>query len=210
MTDNANPNGVDSAYQSILDYILSFGTLVGVESTSQSCYGKPMFFNAKNNFQEDDLVIIAAANNTEYRLSWLKEQIVHPSGDREFLLQSAKTGNQCWRSNIGVYVMDRQIVADHKEWKWSNEQWEFKAKWAKIQKEQDEYIIRTYIEDIDDQYVHVKTRTRFSIDDVKTSLRFLWRVTDDAVLTEIHKQVIKGHEDASKEQRKQRDTQPPI
>ena len=38
---------------------------------------------------------------------------------------------------------------------------------------------------------------------------FLWRVNDDAVLTEIHKQVIKGHKDAQEEQRKQRDTQPP-
>lgn len=204
------PQGCDLAYIQIIDYILSFEINVGAEKTSRHGFRNPNFFSTYDDFQANDLVIIGAAQNTEYRISWLKEQLIHPSGEREFLLKSAKTGNECWWSNISLFVMDRKTVEDHPDWKWTNEQWEFKARWAKIQKEQDEYITRTYIEDIDDQYVRIGSRTRYSINDVRTSLSFLWRVSDDAVLTEIHKQVIKGHEDAQEEQRKQRDIKPPV
>lgn len=204
-----NPKGFDHAYAELLDYLLSFGLNVGSQETSQHGYGTPMFYATTSDFQENDLVIATAMRDPIYRISWLKEQLIHPSGEREFLLQSAKTGDQCWWSNIGLNVMKRD-ESNSPQWKWTNEQWEFYWTWKKIQKEQDEYIIRTHIESFDGEYVRVATRTRFSINDLRTSMQFLWRVSDDAVLTEIHKQVIKGHEDAQEEQRKQRDIKPPV
>lgn len=206
-TKHSNPTGCDHAYQNMLDYLLQFGMCIGTEPNARHGFGTPTFFSTQHDFQENDLVIATAMRDPEYRLSWLKEQIIHPSGDREFLLQSAKTGNQAWWSNIGLYVMKRD-TSDNSQWRWTNEQWEFFWEWAKIQKEQDEYITQTYVVSFSDTHVLMGTRTRYSINNVKVNMSFLWRNASHADLLSMHEQLVKEHERAEAKEREQRDIKP--
>ena len=207
---NTNPKGCDRAYAELLDYLLLYGLNVGSQQQSRQGFSTPMFYSTTSDFQENDLVVINATSNKEYRISWLKGQLIHPSGDREFLLQSAKTGNECWWSNAGIYVAQRKDVESHPEWKWTNEQWGFKDAWAKIQHVENEYSIRTHITAINGDVAEIKTRTRYSLDDLNIVTSFNWKEMSVGELVLLHRQIIKGHEDAQEEQRKQRDSQTPV
>ena len=47
------------------------------------------------------------------------------------MLRSIETGNLCWWHNIGISFLDRDVVSDNPQWRWTDNQYKFKDKWVK-------------------------------------------------------------------------------
>src|SRR5689334_1310609 len=88
------------------------------------------FYTARNDALVGDLVIPTSSPISEWYLSWLKE-IRQEQYGYQYLLESVETGKECWWSNIGLEYMDRKVLAEFPEWKWSDKQYEFADRWYK-------------------------------------------------------------------------------
>lgn len=205
---NLDPKGYDIAYAKMSDYLLQFCMNVGATIESRTAFSGPVFYSTNTDYEHMDLVVVTAMSDPEFRLSWIKELIRHPSGEVEFLFQSAKTGKEQWWTNVGTYVMRREMVSEHPEWRWNNAQWGVQERWAKLQRAKDEYVIRTALFSIHDTYAVVRTRTRYSMDTVNVVRSFDWVNTTDEQLEEIYDQLIKDHEHAQQIAREQRNAAP--
>ena len=77
-----------------------------------------------------DLVSLQSAPVSEWYLSWYLEEIPrNDSFDTIHVLESVDTGELCNWSNVSFSVLNRSVVANHPEWRWSDKQYEFKDRW---------------------------------------------------------------------------------
>lgn len=72
-----------------------------------------------------DIISINSAPFNKFYLSLVLDFRTNEDGYPEYLLESYETGETCWWSNIGINVLKRDLVKEHPEWKWTDEQAEF-------------------------------------------------------------------------------------
>ena len=196
-----NPKSFDRAGAELIDYLLQFAISKSAVPNGRT-YNQCFFVDTHTDLLVGDLLMISSTQSKKWRLSWLVDIMQKPDGYIEYLLKDVHTGEECWWTNIGTAYMDREIVKQHPQWKWTNEQYAFYDLWNQVKKEQDEYIIRTWIPDFDGEEVVIRTRTRFSINDIQVTKTFHWRNHDLVSLVPIHEEILKEHKD---EEQKQRD-----
>lgn len=77
-----------------------------------------------------DLVILKHVLQSEWYLSWYIERMpVNATALQEHMLESVETEKLCKWSDVGFAVLNREVVDDHPEWKWTDAQWEFHDLW---------------------------------------------------------------------------------
>lgn len=125
------------SYTSLIDYLLAFA-MSGISHESDADSEYPRTHGAITGFvhgsfsgpgaQIGDLVRLDSMSNSEFRLGWYLESR-SLNGYEEHLIQSAKTGKQCWWSNVGLSYLNRKTLSHHPEWRWIDEQHKFNDRW---------------------------------------------------------------------------------
>lgn len=156
------------AYTDIVDYLLAFGVGRADPAQMSSNYIRAVSsvgFSSEwvEDTQVGDLVRLNAMRDPEYRLGWLMEKRELNPGYKEFLIQSAKTGNQCWWGNVGIEYFHRPTLANFPSWKWTDDQFAFSDLWDLACSEDDPYIYLPYVEEFQGDNVKVGMRTRFGL-----------------------------------------------
>ena len=136
------------------------------------------YFEPKDRPDVGDLVVLTSAPCSEYYLSWYigctpKQDLflnVHT-------LKSIETGNICNWSNVSFDRLNRKIVDDHPEWKWTDSQFKFKESWFRAcYKTRDAYINRPIKPEFkDDGSVILSIRKMFSSEIVATKIFDNWK-----------------------------------
>lgn len=113
----------------ILSHVAQFGL---VRATGDGHTWGSSTTNFREGGQVGDLVAIQCASPSKWYLSWVYS-IQRPEGwgCDQYTLESIEDGELCNWTNIGLIHLNREEFLSHPEWKWSDEQHEFKDKWFK-------------------------------------------------------------------------------
>lgn len=121
----------DIAHEKLVDYLLHFcvSRIYGADNASQQ---QPRTFgghtgwvslelNGNPALVEGDLLLLAGHKQPKWRMAWLKKV-----QDSKYLVQSVMgEGEQTWMSNVEISHFHRPTLAQHPEWRWTNEQHQF-------------------------------------------------------------------------------------
>ena len=150
-----------------------------------------------------DLVVPTSTPISEWNISWLNEITNHRYGPT-YLLESVETGKECNWSNIGIDFLDRDAVAKHPEWRWTDRQFRFNDRWKSVCfKDHDAYITLPLDASFGSGFeVTLGTRTRFGFDDYRPSETFPdWRKVTKKMMSDLYARFVedkpaKAHEAA--------------
>lgn len=108
------------ARYSIMNNILSYPS-VGCRRWSGEISGEP---------KPGDLVALCSAPPDEWYLSWYLE-CLDSGGMQKHLIESVETGRLAEYGNVSLAIYDREEVACHPEWRWTDRQFAFRDRWIK-------------------------------------------------------------------------------
>ena len=117
--------------------------------------------------REGDLVAPQSAPTSKFYLSWLRKIEVRDGGWTHYLLESIEDGELCWWHNVGIDHLERDVVAEHPSWRWTDRQYAFKDRWWRVcYKEKDAHMtLPIYPEFGEDYSVTLGTRARYGFTD---------------------------------------------
>lgn len=126
-----------------------------------------------------DLVAIQSAGPSKWYLGWLVSR-QWPEGHacEQYTIESIEDGELCNWSNVGLIYYDRSQVEGHPEWRWTDRQHEFRARWDHVcYKECDAYIYPPMFPKFGpDNEVELGVRVRFGLSPSTVTKRFAdWR-----------------------------------
>lgn len=197
-----NPLGYDKAYNKLVDYLLQFSMSRVRSGELDKPYpathgGLEGFGYEFDDVQIDDLVLVSAMQVPDFRLSWVL-QTRNAGGGNEYLLRSAKTGEEIWWSNVGLAVFHRATRIKHADWRWTNEQVNFSDRWFQAASDCDEYMVRPMMPEFGagtDELVTIKTRARHNFTDYKAQRTFAWKLVNDQDLRDYYRSMEQEHKD---------------
>lgn len=138
-----------------------------------------------------DIVLLQSAPMSIWHLSFYREDC----GDGYHMLESVKTGERCRWGNVGFHVVDREKVGLLDRVEWTDGQFDFDRKFRKAVRRGDFYINIPYIDEWDGDMVGINFRTRFSFDEIITSIaRVNWKKITQRELLERLKDGAAAHE----------------
>ena len=110
-----------------------------------------------------DLVSLSSAPASKWYLSWYVERN-RPEGycDDVHVLESIEDGELCNWTNVSMDHYDRSQVAAHPEWRWTDRQFEFNARWRKV------------TNDNEDGYIYRGLQVQFTGDDASFGISTKW------------------------------------
>lgn len=134
-----------------------------------------------------DLVMLQSARPSDWHLSLYRESGPGEGFSKQHLLESLKTGELSWWHNIAFHVIDLERCSISPRLEWSDDQFEFSDKFAKVYKKGGFYLEIPFIDRFDGDMVILKFRTRHNIDDRITELPPIpWRkITQKRLLSEL-------------------------
>jgi hypothetical protein len=183
-----DPQHFNLAYEAMVDYILCFCTtrlFRDVARTEHDEYPKQRFA-ASTGFVDPgmggdldavigDLVLLTAARQSKWRLSWLHAIELREGGDHIYTVASAIDGELCNWSNVGIQVFNRHTLKHQPHWRWTNQQWKWYHKmWTKAFHESTT-LSRCLLAEFDDDKVTVKSCLRYGLSDGTTTRTISWR-----------------------------------
>jgi hypothetical protein len=128
--------------------------------------------------QAGDLVALSSAPTSKWHLSWVRAvEDLGPHGSR-YLLESIHDGSLCWWSNVSVAYLEREQVAAHPSWLWTDRQHAFADRWTRACRVKRNAYITLPVPPVftDGFEVTLGTRTRFGFDDYRPTRTFPdWR-----------------------------------
>lgn len=113
-----------------------------------------------------DLVMLSCAPPSAWHLSFYRERLPNDC----HLLESVKTGEVCSWTNVGFHVIDEDKAGLSDRIRWTDAQLEFAEKFTKANRRADFHMNLPYIDRFDGELVHVCFRTRYGIDEIRTSV----------------------------------------
>lgn len=113
-----------------------------------------------------DLVMLQSAPQGDWHLSLFLEG----KDDGIYLLESLKTGETSWWTNVGFSVLDTEACGIDERAVWTDAQFDFADKLRKVSIKADFYINLPFIDHFDGDSVVIKFRTRHAINDKLTEL----------------------------------------
>jgi hypothetical protein len=176
-----NPQHFDIAYEKLNDYLLHFcvSRIYGTENAAEA---QPRTFGGHSGFvslelageqllEEGDLVLLSGHRQPKWRMGWLKEVQVLPVG-AEYLVQSVMGDGALARfTNVSVSYFHRPTLAQHPEWRWTNEQHRFAEEWLTlVHDNRDTQLITPLPPSFSGDSVTLKARARFGLDGFKPSI----------------------------------------
>lgn len=128
-----------------------------------------------------DLVMLQSAPQSEWHLSYFVEDC--PDGYH--LLESVKTGELMRWGNVGLLVLNEEVIGAGEPARWNDAQFDFRDKFVKVSRKADFYISIPFIAGFEGDKVKITFRTRFSFDDVLTLIEpFHWpKITQKKLLS---------------------------
>lgn len=138
--------------------------------------------------QVGDLAALGSAPVSKWYLSWIIEIERFATGNR-YLLESIEDGELSWWENVGISYLEREVVLDHPEWRWTDRQHAFNDRWRMVCfKERDAYITLPTMPVFGDGFsVTLGTRTRFSLNDHRPVKTFPdWRKVTKTMMAEFY------------------------
>lgn len=171
----------------ILHYITQF-CLTNIYSDGRRHGGLHGFSDGlRGEAQVRDLVAMSSAPISEWYLAWVIE-VEQLSGGKRFLLESIDTGRQGWWSNIGTPYLERDLVAENPEWRWTDKQFGFWDRWRNVCKQRDAYMtLPTRPVFGVGCAVTIGTRTRFGFDEYCPNKTFPdWRKVTKPMLGDFY------------------------
>lgn len=156
-----------------------------------------------NHAQPGDLVALQSSPVSPWYLSWLIEQEVTNGGYHKYLCESIETGELAWWTNVGLCYLERSVVAENPQWRWTDRQFAFRDRWHKVcYKDRDAYITLPTGPIFGDGYqVTLGTRTRFGWDDhAPVKIFDDWRKVTKAIMAEFYDDCV-AERDKAKEAR---------
>jgi hypothetical protein len=173
----------DIACEKLVDYLLHFcvSRIYGADNASQQ---QPRTFgghtgwvslelNGDPALVEGDLLLLAGHRQPKWRMAWLKK--VRITGIcAEYLVQSVMgEGEQTWMTNVEVSHFHRPTLAQHPEWRWTNEQHRLADEWmAQCHEHRQTQLLAPMMPVFLGDSVTLKARARFGLDDYKPSITF--------------------------------------
>ena len=139
-----------------------------------------------------DLVVPTSTPISEWSISWLNEITKQKYGSI-YRLESIETGQECDWSNIGIMFLDRDVVAQHPEWRWTDRQFRFNDRWRSVCfNEHDAYITLPLEASFGPGFeVTLGTRTRYGFDDYRPSETFPdWRKVTKKMMSDLYAKFI--------------------
>lgn len=176
----------DRSRQQILWHICQFS--LGVDIGGQPYAGlRDMRFRENRTPSVGSLVAMQSMRDPQWYLAWvLGVTNAEGSWGATYRLESVETGEIADWSNVGIYEYDRRQTDNHPEWRWSDEQWSFKARWDRLcYQERSAYIVLPLMPSFDGERVELGTRIRFGMGDPPPARWFdKWSdLTDDEILS---------------------------
>jgi hypothetical protein len=119
-----------SARQSIMFFVLQFCT------TRPYNRGRNHFISDFNSARIGDLVILESVRGwTKWCIGWLREVIPHESGFHRFCIESLEDGELCNWENVELAYLNREVLAERPEWRWTDRQFNFARNFKTICRE---------------------------------------------------------------------------
>lgn len=79
-----------------------------------------------------DLVSLRSVRSVnEWYLSWYEKRILKKDGDwdDEHILESIETNELCQWGNVSFLILNRSVVNQNPQWRWTDKQFEFSDRW---------------------------------------------------------------------------------
>lgn len=89
-----------------------------------------------------DLVVLQSAPSSKWTIGWLRGTERDPADGSRHLIESLDDGELCWWSNVGIVYLDREVVATHPEWRWTDPQWALADRWKETVGRKGDPLIR--------------------------------------------------------------------
>jgi hypothetical protein len=185
--------GKNKARLSILSRLLSFPMLA--QSQWQTHY-------SDGAARVGDLVSLSCAPTTKWYLSWVVEIKGEDGRFTEYLLESIEDGSLCWWSNVGINIYCRETVADNPAWKWTDKQYDLNARWHRVCKKHDAYIVLPCPPVFhDDGSVTLNVRIRYGLNDFSNKQTFPnWKKLTMQVMEEYYTESCRLYESSKEAQ----------
>lgn len=170
--------------QRLLNYFLLLSVGIG---------NHPEHVPSTSTLRPGSLVILGSAPDGDWHLSFYKERV----GEDEHVLESVLTGELCKWSNVRLTVLPQQFTVDNPMMYWSDEKFDFAAKFIAEKRKGDYYLTVPYIRHnlFTDETFCMETRTRWNL----TEYRLLsdpipWRDMTRSQLRKLMKEHVAKHE----------------
>lgn len=136
-----------------------------------------------------DLVALQSAGPSKWYLGWLISR-EWPEGwaGEQYVIESIEDGQLCNWTNVGLIHYDRSQTKTHPEWRWTDQQFQFKDRWWNVcYKDRDAYIYLPTMPVFDGAAVEIGVRVRFGISSTVINKRFdNWRKVTKKLLAEFY------------------------
>jgi hypothetical protein len=196
----------------ILNYVTNFClTKIYDEGERKRSFGGIHGFRCRlsdDQAQPGDLIALASAPTSKWHLSWLLEVDRSNPGWPRYLLESIHDGELMWWHNVGVHYLERDEVAAHPSWRWTDDHFAFFDRWWRAcYKTRDAYIVLpVYPEFHPMGSVTLGTRVRFSLGDAPPAKTFPnWREVKVRDMLAYYDEAKSWHEAQSAEKRAARE-----
>ncbi|MDR5839374.1 hypothetical protein [Caballeronia sp. LZ034LL] len=187
----------DLAHQKLTDYLLHF-CVSRIHGTRNAAVERPRTFGTHAGFvstevPEDpsllhagDLLLISGHRNPLWRMAWLKRVKLGECGP-EYIVQSTQgEGEVTCMHNVSVSFFHRPTLAQHPEWRWTNEQHWFMDRWLEaVMQHRDTRLIAPMMPVFFGDSVCLKARGRFGISDFRPekTINDFREMTQDSILS---------------------------
>jgi hypothetical protein len=169
----------DISHQKITDYLLQF-CVSRIHGMDNAASETPRTFGTHTGFvslelagdqavlELGDLLLISGHRRHEFRMGWLK-QVRTTCHGAEYLVQSTCGEGQIdWLYNVDVAFFHRPTLAQHPEWRWTNEQHWLAEQWMEaVTQFRDTRLIAPVIPCFLGDSVRLKARGRFGISEIQ-------------------------------------------
>ena len=119
----------------ILWYIMQFCVTMKFDGLARLQPGNHGFQNDSDHsrVRVGDLIAMTATPISKWYLSWVLEIKKGSSQfSNNYLCKSIETGELMWWRNVGMQFLDREIVEENPQWRWTDRQAAFADRWRKI------------------------------------------------------------------------------
>jgi hypothetical protein len=169
----------DIAHQKITDYLLHF-CVSRIHGLLNAAGDRPRTFGTHTGFvtidlvneqealRPGDLLLISNHRDPKWRMAWLKRIRVTENG-LEYLIQSTQgEGEITCMDNLSVSFFHRPTLAQHPEWRWTNEQHQLADQWLEtVMDHRDTRLIAPMMPVFFGDSVVLKARGRFGISECR-------------------------------------------